>query len=35
MTGPMLIWKIQDGGIVTEKNISLEEMNALEQKVGL
>ncbi len=35
VTGPMLIWKIQDGGIATEKNISLEEMNALEQKVGL
>jgi len=35
VTGPMLIWKIENGAIVTEKNIPLEEMNALEQKVGL
>jgi neutral amino acid transport system substrate-binding protein len=35
VTGPMLIWKVVDGAIVTEKTISLEEMNALEQKVGL
>lgn len=35
VTGPMLIWKIVNGEIVTEKNITLDEMNALEQKVGL
>ncbi len=35
VTGPMLIWKIVNGEIVTEKTISLDEMNALEQKVGL
>ncbi len=35
VTGPMLIRKIVDGAIVTEKTISLEEMMALEQKVGL
>ncbi|MGE0798432.1 MAG: ABC transporter substrate-binding protein [Lautropia sp.] len=34
VTGPMLIWKIVNGEIVTEKNISLDEMNALEQKVA-
>jgi branched-chain amino acid transport system substrate-binding protein len=35
VSGPMLIWKIADGAIVTERTISLEEMNELEQKVGL
>lgn len=35
VTGPMLIWKISNGEIVTEKTLSLEEMNALDQKVGL
>ncbi|MDM0002966.1 ABC transporter substrate-binding protein [Variovorax sp. J22P240] len=35
VTGPMLIWKISNGEIVTEKTLTLEEMNALEQKVGL
>ncbi len=35
VTGPMLIWKVVDGAIVTEKTISLEEMNELEKKVGL
>lgn len=35
VTGPMLIWKLSNGEIVTEKTITLEQMNALEQKVGL
>ena len=35
VTGPMLIWKISNGEIVTEKTLTLEEMNALDQKVGL
>ena len=35
VTGPMLVWKLQGGQIVTEKNFTLEEMNALDQKVGL
>jgi len=35
VTGPMLIWKISNGEIVTEKTLTLDEMNALEQKVGL
>lgn len=35
VTGPMLVWKIQGGQIVTDKTIALDEMNALEQKVGL
>lgn len=35
VTGPMLIWKIVGGEIVTEKALSLDEMNALEQKAGL
>ena len=35
VTGPMLIWKVEKGAIVTEKTISLEEMNELERKVGL
>jgi branched-chain amino acid transport system substrate-binding protein len=35
VTGPMLVWKVQGGQIVTEKTLPLEEMNALEQKVGL
>jgi len=35
VTGPMLIWKLSNGEIVTEKTITLDQMNALEQKVGL
>ena len=35
VSGPMIIWKVSDGAIVTEKTISLEEMNALEAQVGL
>jgi hypothetical protein len=31
----MLIWKIQGGQIVTERLISLEQMNELERKAGL
>jgi hypothetical protein len=31
----MIIWKVSDGAIVTEKTISLDEMNALEAQVGL
>lgn len=34
VTGPMLTWKLKDGQIVTEKNLSLDEMNALAQKAG-
>ena len=34
VTGPMLIWKLSNGEIVTERVIPLEEMIALEQKVG-
>ncbi len=35
VTGPMLVWKIQAGQIVTERLIGLEEMNELERKAGL
>ena len=35
VTGPILFWKLANGEIATEKVITLEEMNALEQKVGL
>jgi branched-chain amino acid transport system substrate-binding protein len=35
VTGPMLLWKISDGQIVTERNIPLQEMQALGQKAGL
>lgn len=35
VTGPMLIWKITNGEIVTEKTLTLDDMNALDQKVGL
>ena len=35
VTGPMIVWKLGNGEITTEKTISLDEMNALEQKVGL
>lgn len=35
VTGPMLVWKIVNGEIVTEKTISLDEMNALQVKAGL
>ena len=34
VTGPMLIWKLSNGEIVTDRVIPLEEMIALEQKVG-
>lgn len=34
VTGPMLLWKLSNGAIVTEKTISLEQMNALGQKAG-
>jgi len=34
VTGPMLIWKLDDGKIVTEKTLSLEEMNELARKAG-
>lgn len=34
VTGPMLIWKLAGGQIVTEKVIPLDEMNALGQKAG-
>ena len=33
--GPMLVWKVQGGSIVTEKTYSTEEMQAIEKKVGL
>ena len=33
--GPMLVWKVQGGSIVTEKTFSTEEMQAIEKKVGL
>ena len=33
--GPMLVWKVQGGNIVTEKTFSTEEMQAIEKKVGL
>lgn len=33
--GPMLIWKIQGGNIVTDKTLSIEQMQALQTKVGL
>ncbi len=35
VVGPMLIWKVQGGNIVTERTISIEEMQAVEKKVGL
>lgn len=35
VTGPMLVWKIVNGEIVTEKTISLDDMNALQVKAGL
>ena len=35
VTGPMLTWKLQGGQIVTEKNFTTEQMQALDQKVGL
>lgn len=35
VTGPMIIWKLQDGQIVTEKTLPLQQMQALEQKAGL
>lgn len=35
VTGPMLVWKLQGGQIVTDKNFTLEQMNALDAKVGL
>ena len=34
VSGPMLTWKLQNGEIVTDKEISLEEMQALSQKAG-
>jgi branched-chain amino acid transport system substrate-binding protein len=34
VSGPMLLWKLDNGQIVTEKNISLEEMHQLEVKAG-
>ena len=34
VTGPMLIWRLEDGKIVTEKTLSLEEMNELARKAG-
>jgi branched-chain amino acid transport system substrate-binding protein len=34
VNGPMLIWKLSNGEIVTEKTIPLEEMQALSQKAG-
>ncbi len=34
VTGPMLIWKLQEGAIVTERTISLDQMQALEKKAG-
>lgn len=33
--GPMLVWKVQGGSIITEKTYSTEEMQAIEKKVGL
>lgn len=35
VTGPMLVWKIQGGNIVTDKTYPIEAMKAVEQKVGL
>lgn len=35
VTGPMLMWKLNNGEIQTEKTLSLDQMNALEQKAGL
>jgi neutral amino acid transport system substrate-binding protein len=35
VAGPMLVWKLGNGEIVTEKTLSLDEMNALDQKAGL
>ena len=34
VTGPMLLWKLSNGHIATEKMLSLDEMNALGQKAG-
>lgn len=34
VTGPMLIWALKDGAIVTERTLSLDQMQALEQKAG-
>ena len=34
MTGPMLIWKLDNGQIVTDTTLSLETMNGLGQKAG-
>jgi branched-chain amino acid transport system substrate-binding protein len=34
VSGPMLIWKLQGGAIVTETNIPLDEMQALNTKAG-
>lgn len=33
--GPMLVWKVQGGNIVTERTFTTEEMQAIEKKVGL
>jgi branched-chain amino acid transport system substrate-binding protein len=33
VTGPALVWKIKDGEIVTDRVISIEEMQALFKKV--
>lgn len=34
VTGPALVWKIKDGQIVTDRIISIEEMQALFKRVG-
>jgi len=34
VTGPALVWKIKDGQIVTDRVISIEEMQALFKRVG-
>ncbi len=34
VTGPMLIWKLQGGNIVTDSTLSLEEMQALNTRAG-
>jgi branched-chain amino acid transport system substrate-binding protein len=34
VTGPMLLWKLHNGAIETEKVLTLEQMNALGQKAG-
>ncbi len=33
MTGPALVWRIKDGEIVTDRTITIEEMQALFKKV--